>query len=59
MSETKRGTCPECGYRFRLRKDGTIGAHLLYGGPMGRRYCEGSGDRPAPTPTEEDDRVDA
>lgn len=25
------GKCPNCGYHFRLRKNGTMGSHRIYG----------------------------
>lgn len=37
--------CPECRYSARLRKDGTIGRHLLYSGSM-QFACRGEGKRP-------------
>jgi hypothetical protein len=43
----RRGTCTICGYRWPLRKDGTMQGHHLYSG--NERYqepCEGSGRPP-------------
>lgn len=42
----KTGKCPRCPYRMRLRKDGTMMNHLLYGAGDDRRWCEGGGLRP-------------
>jgi hypothetical protein len=42
----QRGACPVCGFRFRLRKDGTMQAHWLYGSVIGSGYCEGAGMQP-------------
>jgi hypothetical protein len=58
----RSGKCPSCPYRVRLRKDGTIGSHLLYGADVGTRMdwvetpkpghfygrfrCEGTGKKP-------------
>lgn len=40
------GCCDACGMRFRLRKDGTMGAHF-YGGPeRSQRSCPGVGKLP-------------
>ena len=43
-----RGTCSACWFRFRLRKDGAVGAHRLYtgGGPNGWVSCPGAGKPP-------------
>lgn len=54
-----RGKCNECGFRFRLRADGTMQAHWIYGDAPGapasttRRpgvaqgfYCAGGGKPP-------------
>lgn len=47
MSEPKRprGKCPECGYSFPLRKDGSVQTHKLYSGRDFAKYCP-SGRRP-------------
>ena len=42
----RRGQCPVCRYRWRLRKDGTLQAHHLYSGSERRPECEGSGKVP-------------
>ena len=34
-----RGNCQECGYSFRLRKDGTVQTHMLYVGFRQRIPC--------------------
>jgi hypothetical protein len=44
-----RGQCDVCGYRYPLRKDGTVQVHHLYCGS--ERYeepCAGSGKPPRP-----------
>lgn len=41
MSTGQRGQCQRCGFRHRLRKDGTIGEHFVYYGHE-REYCWGS-----------------
>jgi hypothetical protein len=45
-----RGACSGCGYRFPLRKDGTLQAHQLYEGWGGRRWCDGGHKKPEPEP---------
>ena len=41
------GCCDACGFRHRLRKDGTMGAHYLYSGlDRDARPCEGVGKLP-------------
>ncbi len=45
---TKRGQCPVCRYRWRLRRDGTLQAHHLYSGSERQPECEGSGKPPRP-----------
>jgi len=52
----RRGTCPRCGYRVRLRKDGTVGVHqalfatsLLFT-PFKLAECKGVGKEPCPLP---------
>lgn len=40
------GTCAACGYRCELRKDGTVGAHVLYQGRRAEK-CVGIGRPPA------------
>lgn len=49
MSPPRRGQCPVCRYRFRLRKDGALQTHHLYSG-SGRNEdpCAGSGKHPQP-----------
>jgi hypothetical protein len=42
----KWGTCRECYFRKRLRKDGTIGRHMIVLGPYTARYCMGEGQPP-------------
>lgn len=45
-----RGTCPVCGYRLRLRKDGLMGAHRMYGSDGSYWYhCNGGGSAPKET----------
>jgi len=46
----RRGTCPECSYRVQLRKDGTVGGHLIYGAGFGGqpKSCSGAGSKPRP-----------
>lgn len=40
-----RGRCPECGFTWKLRVDGTLEHHQLVA--AGRRvYCEGGGETP-------------
>ena len=42
-----RGTCDTCGYRWPLRKDGTVQSHHLYSGnDRCEEPCEGSGKPP-------------
>jgi hypothetical protein len=43
----KRGQCPVCRFRFRLRKDGTLMAHILYSNGQ-RHACKGAGSPPRP-----------
>ena len=44
----KRGTCPVCLYRWRLRKDGALTRHYIFG--TTRRLCAGSGGAPKNLP---------
>lgn len=44
----ERGTCSACGYRYPLRKDGTLQAHHGYHGQEPAPQCEGSGKPPEP-----------
>lgn len=47
LMAAKRGQCPVCRYRFRLRRNGTLQAHHLYSGSdRNPRACEGSGEMP-------------
>ena len=40
------GKCPRCPYRWTLRKDGTMGSHLLYTGSCNeRKPCDGTGQK--------------
>lgn len=39
------GTCAACGYRREVRKDGTIGTHVLYQGHR-KEKCVGVGQPP-------------
>jgi hypothetical protein len=40
----RRGWCDTCGYRFRLRRDGTVPGHRLYHGDVrDEEECPGSG----------------
>ena len=47
MSE-RRGTCTGCGYRMRLRADGTVQLHWIYYGHQirNRRPCAWTGTLP-------------
>lgn len=44
----RRGTCPNCGFRVRLWKNGWVAAHRLYPGDHGQpwRHCHGRGRVP-------------
>lgn len=43
----RRGRCPQCGFSFRLRLDGKVGAHRLYQGMgMPPVQCAGGGQEP-------------
>jgi hypothetical protein len=39
------GCCDTCGYRYRLRKDGTMGLHYRWTGRSGEE-CPGTGNLP-------------
>ena len=41
-----RGTCDTCGYRYPLRKDGTMQAHHGYYGHDPAPQCKGTGTVP-------------
>lgn len=43
VEKATRGKCNECGYRFRLRADGTMQAHWIYGAPGGAPYSQTRG----------------
>jgi len=47
VKPARRGQCPVCRYRWRLRADGTIQAHTLYSG-RDPHPCDGAGQLPAP-----------
>lgn len=42
----KRGLCPVCGFSFKLRRDGTVGAHFIYNGAERLRCHGGDGRKP-------------
>jgi hypothetical protein len=44
----KRGQCDTCGYRYPLRRDGTMQTHHGYYGQERAPGCEGSGKPPRP-----------
>ena len=44
----KRGQCPVCRFRVRLRKDGTLQSHHMYCGNEPQPDCAGSGGPPRP-----------
>src|SRR5262245_39745539 len=46
---SERGTCGECGYRFKLKKDGTLMAHNLWHGTQATE-CAGGGKSPKADP---------
>lgn len=50
MAEARRGTCPECGRRYPLRRDGSVQGHnargvpaLISSRPAPWAECAGSG----------------
>lgn len=45
MSERKSAQCPDCGYRVKVRADGTLGKHHLWIGTRYHGVCEGTGAR--------------
>ena len=46
MATLKRGTCPECGRRYKLRKDGGVALHYDRYSKMGT--CRGTYAKPKP-----------
>lgn len=47
-AKTRRGKCPICDRRVRLRANGTISSHWLYADL--RVYCSGIGEKPKEAP---------
>ncbi len=41
-----RGKCGACGYRIRLRADGSLGTHRLWQGSQFQYVCAGTGGKP-------------
>lgn len=45
MAKPRRGTCPECGRRYPLRRDGSVQGHKPRGVTDRWAECAGSGKR--------------